>query len=312
LAASLADPSNHFALATALNHLAVMLWRRDDPTDPNKLADNRQLLQRGITQAEQAVNADASRLEYRELVLNLRENLALVVNRQGDRAGALATMRKTILLRQALAQDFPGIPEKRKDLAESYSNLADFLVEAGEDREAAAAYRLAVEVFKALTVSYPDVPAYDRELSETRLYLARHVVDCLDESVRDRAQAVALARQAITREPETWTYWDVIGIARHAASDWTGAIEAFRKAEDMDRTRTSFGWSSRWLYSAMADWHLGHQEHARRSYERADDRMKTERPDRRLARLRDEATALLGGTKAMTPEARRETASKSN
>ena len=65
---------------------------------------------------------------------------------------------------QALVTEHPTHPSHRRDLAESYQNLAGILKRNGRLREAESSYRKAIEIGVKLTAEFPDMP-------EARLHL---------------------------------------------------------------------------------------------------------------------------------------------
>ena len=65
---------------------------------------------------------------------------------------------------QALVTEHPAHPPHRRDLAESYQNLAGILKANGRLAEAESSYRRAIEIGERLTAEFPDMP-------EARLHL---------------------------------------------------------------------------------------------------------------------------------------------
>jgi WD40 repeat protein/serine/threonine protein kinase len=113
-----------------------------------------------------------------------------------------------------------------------------------------------------------------------------------DPKDRDPARAVELAKKATALAPRMSGFWLTLGVAQHRAGQWTEAVAALDKAEELDPGRFPgvIG-----FFQAMARWQLGQKEEARSCYDRA--AKYTERHasrDTRLHRLRLEAAALLG------------------
>jgi serine/threonine protein kinase len=156
----------------------------------------------------------------------------------------------------------------------------------GPERQAAAqAYRARARKLldEAIRAAGPDAHAQDT--------LAWLLAACPDPRLRDPPRAVALARQAVEREPEKPRHRGTLGLAYYRAGDWRAARAALEKAV----AGGAGGEVSPWFVLAMAHWQLGEPDLARRWYDRACSRMRKEKLDaRHVYDLRAEAGALLG------------------
>jgi tetratricopeptide (TPR) repeat protein len=89
---------------------------------------------------------------------------------------------------------------------------------------------------------------------------------------------------------ENWTCCAALGAAHYRCGDWQAAAAALEKAQGLHQG----GNSPVWFFLAMADWHLGRKEEARKSYDQAVAWMERNQPNNEeLHRLRAEAAALL-------------------
>jgi tetratricopeptide (TPR) repeat protein len=103
-------------------------------------------------------------------------------------------------------------------------------------------------------------------------------------------EGLALARKAVTLEPNEWTHLHTLGLAAVRAGDWDTAANALQQAV----TFTGGGAYNTFLL-AMTYWHQGNRKDARLMYDRAVAWMDKNKPDdSELGQFRAEAAALLG------------------
>src|SRR5262245_33017211 len=119
--------------------------------------------------------------------------------------------------------------------------------------------------------------------------LAWQLATTQQEWLRDPAQAVGLAQQAVARRPMEGGFWTTLGLARYRAGDCSAAIQALAEA-----VRLGNGGTPRdWLYLALAHERMGEREEARRWYERAcAEQERDAAGGEELKQLRAEAAAL--------------------
>jgi serine/threonine protein kinase/tetratricopeptide (TPR) repeat protein len=121
--------------------------------------------------------------------------------------------------------------------------------------------------------------------------LALLLADAADPKFRNPQRALELAKRAVTLVPKNPSSWAAMGVACYRTSDWQGTINAYEKcvqlsSKDMD--------SSDWFFLAMAHWHLGQQQEARKWYDKAVQWMEKNKPqDKELIRYRAEAAELM-------------------
>ena len=108
--------------------------------------------------------------------------------------------------------------------------------------------------------------------------------------LRDPERAVALAREAVGREPGEGFLWNTLGAALYRAGEWEEALEALARSAELRERDPHDG-----LFAAMALARLERPEEARLRFDEAVAWMEEEEPgDGELARFRDEAAELLG------------------
>src|SRR5262249_34271757 len=86
-----------------------------------------------------------------------------------------------------------------------------------------------------------------------------------DRSARDPRQAIELAKKGIVlREHAGW--WQVLCQAYYRAGAYQESIDALGKCLELNPAGAD---AHEWLFLAMAHWQLGHQQDARRWYDRS-------------------------------------------
>jgi serine/threonine protein kinase len=128
-------------------------------------------------------------------------------------------------------------------------------------------------------------------------FLARFLATCPDAHFREPAEAVQLATKAVdkARAAEVGTYWEgtytiTLGIALYRAGDWQAAAQALRKGADLRKASEA----TDLFFLAMATWHLGDKDQARKWYDKAVAWMEKNQPrNEELRRFRAEAAELM-------------------
>src|SRR5262249_5702709 len=125
-----------------------------------------------------------------------------------------------------------------------------------------------------------------RLLNDRAWQLATH----LDPPARDSNRAVALASEAVARDPAARANWETLGVARYRAGDWKGAADALEKWTQFQPPVEGAGT----FVLAMAHSRLGRLDEARVRLDRAVRWMDRQQPDDPiLLRFRAEALAVL-------------------
>jgi tetratricopeptide (TPR) repeat protein len=114
-----------------------------------------------------------------------------------------------------------------------------------------------------------------------------------DPSHRDPAQALKLAEQAVTAEPQNTSFANTLGIARYRTGDFAGAIQTLSIPDNVREFVSHNG-----FFLAMAHARLGHHDDAAQWYTRANDWMNQhDSGNDELQRFREEAAAVLSVVK---------------
>jgi serine/threonine protein kinase/tetratricopeptide (TPR) repeat protein len=121
--------------------------------------------------------------------------------------------------------------------------------------------------------------------------VAWFLTSCPEPRFRNPVRAVALANQAVERNPGRGEYWSTLGAARYRVGDWQGAVTALQKSMALLKD----GEVEALFFLAMAHWKLGNKDEASKRYGGAVAWMDKNKPvGEGLLRLREEAARLLG------------------
>jgi serine/threonine protein kinase/tetratricopeptide (TPR) repeat protein len=159
----------------------------------------------------------------------------------------------------------------------TYSEIGNDWMAQGKPEEAMADYR------KALAMS-PKDGYMDK-------YVAWELATSLDPKLRNPAEALKLAKQAVQRQPQQGAFWQTLGAAHYRAGDWKAAIEALEMSNALlggnDLRSNTF-------LLAMAHGQLNQKDLARTWYEKGVQSMEKRKPSVYEPRFRAEAEEVLG------------------
>jgi WD40 repeat protein/Flp pilus assembly protein TadD len=111
-------------------------------------------------------------------------------------------------------------------------------------------------------------PARRRELEEATAANSKALSLATEQVARrrDPAQAIELARKAVTLVPEERTFWNTLGVAYFRAGHWSEAITSLTKATELPAAELE-GLDT--FFLAMSHWQLGEKEKARQRFDQA-------------------------------------------
>ncbi len=183
-----------------------------------------------------------------------------------------------------------GFASRAKALHYRYQTLGRDSKTQGRFADAKAAWLHALDLWTELTTACPDRALLKQYRCDCANDLAWLLANAPDPAVRDPAQAIALAGEAVETNPNCATYWNTLGAAHYRAGDFNGTIAALGRARDLSEGGSAFDH----VFLAMARARLGDQEQAERWLDQAKVWMEQYNPDHsELACLRDEARSVL-------------------
>jgi tetratricopeptide (TPR) repeat protein len=169
------------------------------------------------------------------------------------------------LIREALAEIEP-IAQRRSQyalmvvhLATLDDDLGNCLLAEGRLSEAHDAYIQSRDAHRRLYEAHTDAPSHT-------LGILYALALCPDESVRDPAAAVSIARAALQRMPRVQRLYLDFGAALYQTGDWPGAIHALETAQQIGPNDLGF---FRYIL-ALAQFKSGQPELARASLAQAE------------------------------------------
>jgi WD40 repeat protein/serine/threonine protein kinase len=193
-----------------------------------------------------------------------------------------------------------ALSQVRSDAAWEEFWLAYELSQVAPYHEAVAAYRQPLAIAERLMAKYPADPDYQQMVISGRQTIAWRRATDANPKLQDPAQAVELARIVVRVAPNDAACWNTLGAALYRNGDWSGAMAALRKSNELD-AKSYLAFNAYFL--AMAHLRRDESALARIWFDIAGRwHHRTAPADEELRRFRAEAAGLLG----VGPEADRE------
>jgi serine/threonine protein kinase/Flp pilus assembly protein TadD len=288
-------PAYRDDLTIYLNNLGYLCYLTGRHEEAEALYRRAVPIREGLVQDFPAATA------YREKLAGTYANLANLLRDRGRPGEAEEACRKALAHEERMTADFPRVGRHWQSLAGGWHKLGQLLLDQGRPGEARRAFRHEEDAWRqGLGLNADDAAAH--------YHLAFFLATCPDVEVRGPAAAVQLARRAVAlaerlaMPPESrGEVWATLGISRYRAGDPAGAAQALEKARRLNPS----GGGSGLFCLAMAHWHLGHRDEARRYFGEAVAALEKQRArDDGLRRWQAEAALLLGVQAQVTPPAR--------
>jgi tetratricopeptide (TPR) repeat protein len=223
------------------------------------------------------------------------EHMAGVYAVQKEYAQVVECLRRAADVLDRLAEDFPDEPVYREGQGRVLAQKGAWHDTLGhtpgrpeearrsDARKADAAFAGALAAYRRVLPGDADGRLHNR--------LAALLAACPVPRLRDPAAAVALAREALARDPRQGDYWNSLGAAYYRCGEYGEAAAALGRSMEL----RAGGDASDWLLMAMAAWRWGDREQARSWHDRAAAWMeKNVAMSEEHSRLRAEADELLG------------------
>jgi serine/threonine protein kinase/tetratricopeptide (TPR) repeat protein len=271
------------------------------------------------------VVADAPRVPYpRRLLIEHYWDYALMLEAAGRPQEADKALQQAITGAEAMWKEFPTYAWAPARLAVVYIHVGNKHQIDGRFSQAEAAYRKALDVSEKSVRALPhkelrcrladsclnlglllkmserhkEAASVFRKLFEAELTsadlcndVAWRLATDTDLKLRPPELAVEFARKAVELASEDGNVWNTLGVAQLRAGNWKESITTLQKSNDLRKGGDSFNW----FFLAMAHWHLGDKDEARKWYNHGVQWMEKNQPkNEELRRFRAEAAELLG------------------
>jgi serine/threonine protein kinase len=270
----------------ALSGMMRVLLRLEDKRydDVPRIGELREdLVGRGLEFWREFIHEDDPDPAVRHESARAYLNIASAYSAYGKGPEAREMLGKARALLERLTAERPDDLNYRRTLNAVQHFLATMYTSEGLKSKAHEEWLRYGELLRATVPLQPD----GRGLNN----LAMHLADCPDEGVRDPAQAVSLAEEAVALQPGNGALRNTLGIARYRAGDLKGAADALDES-----MKLSGGDPNDWLFLALIAARQGDREQARKWYDRSlgwmDRNPTLLNPD--LFRYRKEVCAALG------------------
>jgi eukaryotic-like serine/threonine-protein kinase len=277
-----ADGNFQKALDGAMRMLVQLDPKPDrPPLEGDKL--RRALVEQGLNFFRQFINEESDDPAVLFESARAYQLMANVYLSQKNIARARAMMATSYALLEGLMSGYPQDEFYRKELIQAHYQVGIYYRSLKHADEAREEFARAVGLIRA---ARPRDARGDAQ--NTYAWL---LVDCPDETLRDPARAVALAKEAVTLAPAEGKYWNTLGVAHYRAGDWAAAREALEKSMELSGGGSAYDW----LFLAMTAWQTGDRQRARAWFDQAVRWMgERNRVTEELLRYRAEAAKLLG------------------
>jgi serine/threonine-protein kinase len=257
----------------------------------NADADAEIALNAAIGTCTESTDADLETPQLRRTLAAARLESAQWLHKQGHHDSAAEAFRQAIDDYKHVSKVHPTDGWCTDGLAWAYLHHGDFLFATGQPEESRTAYREALRLRERLTDDL-----------DHRYHLAWLLAFCSDRSSSDPARAIEVCEKLTGESPHNSRYWTLLGAAHYRAGHRQDSVKALERAREAWATSVAeIGAADAdadavtEFFLAMARHRNGEAESARTAWDTAVTSMRRNRPGSPfLARLRDEASALLG------------------
>jgi eukaryotic-like serine/threonine-protein kinase len=197
-------------------------------------------------------------------------------------AKAKECMGKAISLLENLIAGSPAETAYRRQLTRTLYLMGIFCNSYGQLSEAEDAFRKLIQVLRDNLTR--DAGGEDANA------LAWTLVDCPVATLRKPAEAITLAKRALTLSPEEGRFWNTLGVAYYRGEEFKSAIHTLEES----MKRRSGGDPYDWFFIAMAYKRLGDDRLARQWFDKSQKWLESRSPTGDTFRYRVEAEMVLG------------------
>jgi tetratricopeptide (TPR) repeat protein len=197
-----------------------------------------------------------------------------------------------------IAPDARHMRRYQGGMAHCWDRLGQLSRSQGRYQQAEVAIRRALPLYQQLLDESPNESQSRRDLANSRNNLAWLQAIRPDRQPHHAAEALEHAQKAVELEPGHHDWWHTLGVAHCRLGHWKKALACIEKSRQLEQQLpgAKLGPPDSYdrFFEAMAYWHLGEQDRARRCYDEGVQWMEKHAPDHTdLRRFRAEAAELL-------------------
>jgi serine/threonine protein kinase/tetratricopeptide (TPR) repeat protein len=306
-------------LADAYHHLFLLL------RESRRFEEAEAVYRQALPHLEKVIAEAPTLPDARRLLIELYWDYALMQEDAGRPQEADKALRQAITAVETMCAAFPTYAWAPARLACIHNHIGQGHQTNGRVSEAEAAYRTALTVAeKAVRAGLPQKELRCRladsclnlglllmmserhkegtgvlrkplepELSSADAcnYVAWQLATDTTLKLRPPEIAVEFARKAVELAPEDGNFWSTLGVAHVRAGKWQESLSALQKSKELRKGGNSVDG----FFLAMAHWHLGDKDEARKWYSQGVQWLEKHEPrNDELRRFRAEAAELLG------------------
>lgn len=256
------------------------------------------ILERAVASLQKILDESPLDLTARQQSAYRQEDLGRAFESLGRFEEAETAYRASVAFREKLASKFPNEFGRLDELNAGRIALARVLSKTGRCKESfEVGEKMVASCFEQL--SEADDTKVAKSVTASALNnLAWLLATAPESDLRNPIRAVECARQAVELNSNA-SFWNTLGVAYYRAGDWTAAIDALEKSEELSQG-ANLGLNG--FFLAMAHYQLGHHGEARKWYDESSAwTAQNGANDEELRRFCDEAAELLNIAKKVTP-----------
>src|SRR5262249_54533415 len=151
----------------ALERVYLRLAEQQFPRDPQREREDREVLNVVLDFYERFAQQNSSEHSARALTAKAYYRVATLRKGLGQHGEAKLAFDRALALWQELTEEFPAVPDYRRDLAVSHNGLGIALRELDQSAAAEHHYRRALEIMTSLAADFPGQPEYLANAADT-------------------------------------------------------------------------------------------------------------------------------------------------
>jgi tetratricopeptide (TPR) repeat protein len=286
-------------LATVQRDLGRFLWTLGQRNE------GRDLLAQAVTGWREMLEEDRNCASCAEEAGVVELEIGRLLKEDGHPEAAEKAFRQALGYYQdaaRIAPDARRLRRYRSGMAHCWERLGQLSRIQGRSQQAEEALRRALSLYQQLFDDSPKESEPRKDLANVHNNLAWLLAIRPNRQPHHAAEALEHAQKAVELEPGHHDWWHTLGVAHCRLGHWKEALACIEKSRQLEQQGPGYKPkppdSFDRFFEAMAYWHLGEQDKARRCYDDGVQWMEEHAPDHPdLRRFRAEAAELLAEKK---------------